>query len=70
MVSLYHEKLEQLHRVLTKHLKHSKADIHSAAHFNDVDRIYKLLPTTLVDSVIFAIKASYSSAIRAFPIII
>ncbi|CAD8112166.1 unnamed protein product [Paramecium primaurelia] len=70
LVSLYHEKLEQMHRVLTKHLKHSKADIHSAAHFNDVDRIYKLLPTSLVDSVIFAIHASYSSAIRAFPIII
>jgi hypothetical protein len=56
--------------VLTKHLRHSKADIHSAAHFNDVDRIYKLLPTSLVDSVIFAIGASYSSAVRAFPLII
>lgn len=55
---------------MQKHLKHAKADIHSPAHFNDVDRIYKLLPTSLVDSVIFAIKASYSSAIRAFPIII
>lgn len=70
MVSLYHDKLEQLNRVLTKHLKHSHADIHQAAQFNDVDRIYKLLPLSLVESVLFALRASYSSAIRALPILV
>ena len=76
-IAIYHEKLEQLGKVLDKvvslswlkHLKRSFAELHQPAHFDDVTRVYKLLPENLVDAAIFGLKTQLSSASRSLNIV-